>query len=175
MNKVFASAAVAALALGAVAQAEFFNGQPIAIDGSAGPEFGGTTWGTWADEGTHAIGGESTFFDINAPTHTVVVQSSIIQPGHLSIILDFSDFNPGDFSFHTIDFHGLKQDGSIIGASGQFGSFAVIDDGNGVSWLLFGENLAANPVVKINIFQIPAPGALALLGVAGLTSRRRRA
>jgi len=175
MRNIFAAAAVAAsLAVAGAANAEFFPGQPVAINGAAGPQFGGTSWGTWKDQGLHNLGGNSQYFDATfGPILPVFVNSSFINAQTISFEFDFGGFFPGDFDFHAIDILGLKQDGSIIEVTASQG--IVQTNGNDVHWDGSGSGLANEPDLKITVVQIPAPGALALLGVAGLAARRRRA
>jgi len=174
MRKFFVAAAVAAIALAGASNAEFFPGAPIAINGAAGPEFGGTTWGTWAGQGLHNLGGVSNYFDsIFGPAFAVIVSSDVINPNLLSIVLDFTTFAPGDFSLHSANFISLKNDGSIVGVSASAG--VAFTDGNNIHWEASGAEVAGAGTIKLLIEQIPSPGALALLGVAGLAARRRRA
>lgn len=163
-------AAAAALAISGAASADFALGQPITANGWGDGPFA-TQVGTWAGQGFHNIGGVNQWVD---PFFTALFMtiSSTLAPGHLSIVLDWTTFGPGDFPTIGMDFLGLKQDGTIVEVSASIGS--VVTNGNDVFWTAAGASLAGAPV-KIDIFQIPAPGALALVGLAGLTARRRRA
>lgn len=173
MRTFVAAAAIASFSLTGTATAEFWVGQPIAVNGAAGPEFGGTQWGTWAGQGAHPIGGATIYFDAFFPQFTVTVTSILVAPLHLSVVLDYSSFAPGDFTNHVVDLVGLKNDNSIQNVLSSQGVAGT--NGNDVFWAGLGASLQQNPIVKIDIFQIPAPGAIALLGVAGIAVRRRRA
>lgn len=167
--------AVATVACTTASLGDFTLGQPITINGSAGGGNGeNTTWGTWADQGAHPIGGESIYVDsFYGEPYEVKVTSTLVDQGPLSILFDFSEFAPGDYPVHGIDILNLKQDGSILGATASQGFIG--SDGNSVFWLGAGEDLEANPFLKITIYQVPAPGAISLLALAGFSARRRRA
>lgn len=177
MRKFIAAAAIATFAFAGAAQAEFFLGQEVSINGAAGPEFGGASWGTWVQQGTHQLGGSNEYWDSAFPQGTlpVYVDSEFVggDPTVLSFTFDFGAFFPGDFTFHAMDIIGLKTDGSIIGVTASQG--LVQTDGNNIHWDGSGPALQNEPDLKITVFQIPAPGALALVAVAGLVARRRRA
>ena len=53
MNRTIAIASIAAAAFAAAAHADFFIDNVVGVSGTAGPEFGGTTWGTNAGQGVH--------------------------------------------------------------------------------------------------------------------------
>lgn len=168
MRRILAAAVLATLGFAGAAKADFYNGQPIGVEGWGDFIFGGgTSWG-----GGHDIGGVSIFPDDNFPTFSMTLVSAILGPGHLSLMLDFANFAPSDFATLTMEFYSLKSDGSIIGVQASKG--VVTTDGNNVFWSLSPGSAADEPI-KIDVFQIPAPGAIALLGVAGIAVRRRRA
>jgi hypothetical protein len=77
-----------------------------------------------------------------------------------------------DYSHYTIDIFGLKDDGSILGASGNFGTFTT--DGNALHWEASGSAVSTIGVLSFKVFQAPAPGAIAVLGLAGLAAGARR-
>lgn len=75
----------------------------------------------------------------------------------------------------TIEISGIKDplgDNFINTVSTNFGSIET--DGYGITWTGLGAHISAIHVVEINWTQIPTPGGLALLGLAGLAGRRRR-
>lgn len=171
MRQFFAAAAVAAIAFTGAASADFFEGQGVAINGTAGPQFA-TAWGTAEGQGLHNLGGFTQYFDPFFTQFTIDV-SSTVNVGSVSFLISFSDFAPGDFSTHTVDILGLKADGTIEKVISNLGNIST--NGNDVSWIGTGAELALEPDLEITVFQIPTPGALALIGVAGLVARRRRA
>lgn len=176
MRRFIAAAGLAALAFAGAANAEFFPGQLVTINGVAGPQFGGTSWGTNDGQGQHGLGGSSTYWDANFGSPDVLqvfVDSEFLAPNIISFTFDFGQFFPADFSNHEIHILGLKQDSSIVGVTASQGQ--IVHNGNDVTWFGTGAGLGDNPDLKITVEQIPAPGALALLGVAGLVARRRRA
>lgn len=165
-------AAVAAASIAGFAAADFVEGASVAISGVAGPEFGGTFWGTDADQGTHTLGGVSNYWDPFFPSFAISVSSSVESPYSVTFQIDFSEFAPGDYSEHELVISGLKSDGSIAGVAGNSNGFST--DGNTIFWSGTGAELASLGTLSFKVFQVPAPGALALLGLAGLTRARRR-
>ena len=167
--------AIAAALCAAAANAEFINGAPLSVSGTAGPEFGGTTWGTSAGQGVHSLGGSSTYWDAtfgNPVLLTVGVSSTINNQYSATFYFDFSDFQPQDFSELTINIIGLKSDGSLNGIASSLG--VATTDGNAIHWTGAGDDVSEGGLLWITVSQVPAPGALALLGVAGLMGSRRR-
>jgi MYXO-CTERM domain-containing protein len=167
--------AIAAALCAAAANAELIPGAPLSVSGTAGPEFGGTTWGTSAGQGVHLLGGSNTYWDAtfgNPVLLTVGVSSTINNPYSATFYFNFGDFQPSDFTQLTIDIVGLKSDGSIDGVASSQG--VAITDGNAVHWSGFGGEVSEGGILWITVSQVPAPGALALLGVAGLVGGRRR-
>jgi len=167
---------LAAAAVAAAANAEFYDGQEIAVSGfaySSGP-VGNTSWGFAAGQGTYDLGYTGNFFDsVYGPTYPVVVNSTVNNPYSVTFSIDFTGFFPGDFDLHVIEIVGLKSDFSIIGVQGNSQGFQT--DGNNVVWQGSGAELASLGVLSFKVFQVPAPGAVALLGLAGLARNRRRA
>ncbi len=173
MNRRNLIASLIALgALSASASADFANGNPIGIFGTATAPVPGvlpTTWG-----GTHQLGGNSIFDDVQYPGQGLVVgvTSTVVNPNVVMFSIDFSHFHPSDYGFYTIDLTHLKADGSIISVTSSQGH-AVVVGGNDIHWEGLGSDLVADPKLRLTIEQ-PAPGALALLGFAGLVGARRR-
>jgi hypothetical protein len=170
---------VVAIALAAGAGADFYKDQAVSVNGFAGlssdPKIEDTAWGTWVDQGMHYLDGQSTFWDnIYGPGYPVYVESEITSPYSVNFTFDFSGFVASDYSYYTINIFGLKVDGTLSYVTVNQGVAGT--DGNGVSWQGSGAELSQNPILQMTIYQVPAPGALALLGAAGLArSRRRRA
>lgn len=182
MKNHIALAALLASAAAAAATAEFFPGQPVGIVGTASassnPNIQDTTWGTGQSDGqgSHQLGGQSQYWDsVYGPTLPVFVTSTVNSPFSVTFIIDFTQFVASDYSHYTIDIYGLKSDATIQGATGNFGTFTT--DGNSLHWEGSGADVAAIGVLGFKVFQAPAPGAIAVLGLAGLAAgaRRRRA
>lgn len=166
-------ATVCALGLTTCAFADFFEGQLIDVIGTALDPAGNTVWGTgFGSGGTHALGGFNEYADFLFAGFDVTVTSELVGEGHLSITLDFSDFDPIRFEKHLVDFNGLKFDGTIETVAASQGS--IVSNGNVVNWSGLGVDLDIAPIVKIDIYQVPAPGAAVLLLGAAITRRRRR-
>ena len=175
MSRFVVASAAAVLGVSSVASADFFIDQPVTVIGAAGPQFGGTSWGTNIAGGTtHLLGTSTTYPDAGFPAFFVVVTSVVNNINSLTITMDFSNFSPGDFDFHAVDITGLKQDGSIIGVTASQGIAQIFDNGNSIHWDGSGPALALNGIVTIEITQIPTPGAAALVGLGGLIGMRRR-
>ncbi|MBL9140331.1 MAG: hypothetical protein JNK53_00570, partial [Phycisphaerae bacterium] len=139
MKQYTLTATALACAFATAASAEFFPGQPVAIIGTAtdspNPGIVDTTWGTnqTPDQGFHHLGGQSEYYDsVYGPTLPVFVSSTVINPWSVVFSINFAAFVASDYSHYTIDIFGLKSDGSILGASGNFGMFST--DGNSIHW-----------------------------------------
>lgn len=180
MRTYFSAAALAATALTGTANAGLIDGMPVTINGAAGPQFGGTTWGVWAGivgQGPHILGGFSQYSDSTFPTFHVTVSSLTFAPPPgfftaASFTINFANFSPQDFTTHTISMLNLASGGIVAQVTASQGTIST--NGNDVSWQGTGAALAANPVVTIGVFQIPSPAAFVLLGAAGVVGRRRR-
>lgn len=170
-NSIILSSSMLAAA-STVALADFTDGVPISITGSAGPQQPGN-WGTGFGQGTHPLGGISNFWDSYWGTaYPVVVSSTINNINSLTLTVDFSGFEPGFYTNLWIDVLDLKQDGTIIGVTASQGVATLNPDGNGFHWDGLG---SIDPqVVTFEITQSPTPGAAALMGMGGLAAFRRR-
>lgn len=173
MKTVLSLAAVLAAAAVSAANAEFAPGNFVAINGVAGPQFGNPQWGTNAGQGLHQLGGVSNYFDsVSGPNYAIVVTSTVVNPYSVIFDINFSAFFPGDFSAVAFEIVGLKQDNTIVDVAGNSAGFQW--DGNNVVWSGTGAELADLGTLSFKVFQIPAPGAIALVGLAGLAGGRRR-
>lgn len=159
-----------------LAQAEFAEGNEVYIQGVAGPENGYTYWGSNVNGQTHALGDSSQLFaDSFNSAYYVSVSSVVLSSTKVGFSISFFDYNPGQYSLHALEIIGLKNDGSISSVTASQG-IAVVQAGNKIRWDGNGVDLAYQPKLVLIVEQVPAPGAIALLGVAGLAgSRRRRA
>lgn len=166
---------LAAAAVAAAANADFYDGQEVAVSGFAySATIGNTSWGAVAGQGLYDLGYTGNFFDsVFGEDYPVIVNSTVNNPYSVSFSIDFSAFFPGDFDLHEIEIVGLKSDGSILGVQGNSQGFST--DGNTVFWSGSGAELASLGSLDFKVFQVPAPGAVALLGLAGLARSRRRA
>ncbi len=179
-------AAIALLASPTVADLMFQD--PITVNGTAGPEDGGTIWGTHGtlgnvDNGLPHLFGRASIYEDDVFTglgFLVTVTSAEIPPppGKTfagEIAFDFSSFDPGFFTNHSIDIGPIKSPGeNPINTVDLIGPGSVFTDGSSIFWDGLGADLALDPIVTIVWTQIPAPGTAALLGVAALVLTRRR-
>lgn len=100
--------------------------------------------------------------------------SSIVNSANsVSISIECSQYDRAFSSLFSVGISGLKDDGTLASLSPSQG-FAFVQEGVWVHWYGNGFELALEPKVVFTIEQIPAPGALALLGVSGLIGSRRR-
>lgn len=94
------------------------------------------------------------------------------------IVFDYTEYDVGFFTAQgtsQISITDLVDDFEVADAQASFGNLSF--DANSISWdASVADILGANEIVTISWNAVPAPGALALLGVAGLigASRRRR-
>ncbi len=104
--------------------------------------------------------GFATFFDITIPLPNVVTAGGF---NNIGWSMGLSNYNyNGQFGVQTSGFQ----------AVGFFTSNASFFDGS--SWSLFSFGGPANFAAEINGFVTPAPGAVGLMGLAGLAAARRR-
>lgn len=167
------AAVLAAAAVAAASNADFYQGQPVDVTGNCYATFGNTGFGTGYGQGVHQLGGSNGYWDaVYGTSYPVQCSSFVNDPNSVSFVFDFASFFPSDFFLITIDITGLKSDFSIAGAQGNVGTFTT--DGNNIHWEGNGADLAATGVLAFKVFQVPAPGALALVSLSGLAAGRRR-
>lgn len=156
------------------AAAEMIAGNEVFIQGVAGPQNGYTYWGSNINGMNHALGTTGqTFADSSSSNFFVTVSSWVNSPTSVTFCIDFSNYGPGQYSLHAFEIIGLKNDHTLVGVTATQGT-AIIQDGNKVRWDGTGQGLVGDPLVYLKIEQSPAPGAVALFGLAGLTARGRR-
>jgi hypothetical protein len=166
--------ASAAVAIAPLAHAEFAEGNPVWIQGVAGPENGYTYWGTNISGQYHDLGDANQQYQDTFNTNNYVsVTSWVNSPWSVTFSFDFSAYSPGTYSLHALEIIGLKNDGSLSSVTASQGG-AVVQSGNKIRWDGTGAGLANAPKLVLVIEQVPAPGALALLALGGLTGTRRR-
>jgi MYXO-CTERM domain-containing protein len=167
---------MAAAALTASTQAEFVDGFQLDIAGTAFGSDGNaaTTWG-----GAYQLGTAASYVDnLYGPPFQINVSSDVISSTVVVFSFDFSQWAPQDFPMHALDLYDLKTDLSIFDVSASAGT--VVTDGNDVHWQGSGADITGAPAgngsykLLITVTQVPAPGALALLGFAGVVCKRRR-
>ncbi len=174
MKNRLALAAALAAAAASVANAEFAVGNEVSVSGwASGGNAGSTTWGTVAGQGLHDLGFQTTFWDsVWGPNYPVIVTSTVVNPWSVEFNINFTGFFPADFAEHEIVISGLKYDDSIMGVQGNSNGFQLTD--TGVAWFGSGAELSLLGTLSFKVVQVPAPGAIALVGLAGLASGRRR-
>ena len=168
-----------------VAQADLIPGDPIDIVGTFNGE---AVWGTGIFGGeTHPFLAETNYIDQFLFT-TILVTSFELPPppgkkfaGQIDISYDPVYLD----NFHTegIDITGIKEPGgsNFINSVEAFGASGnpiglISTDGFNIHFEAFSGDILLNGggIVSIVWTQVPAPGALALLGLAGLCGTRRR-
>ncbi len=174
-NRIAFASILAAAALAAAANAEFAVGDTVLIQGVAGPEGGYTYWGWNTANVPHSLGtSNQIYLDTTNPNNFVSVTSWITNAGStVNFSFDFSHYLPGNFTLHALEIDGLKPDGSPISVTASQGT-AHIGAANKVRWDGSGASLAQDPKLLLSVTNVPAPGALALIGAAGIIGARRR-
>ena len=166
--------------LAPVARADLELGDPIDIHGFFDGEF------AWGIEGPHLFGGESLYTDVLFGTD-IFVDSLELEPpkgkkfaGQINISYS-TEYLFGFPHFETVDISGIKEPGgknfiNSVKVLGELANFSTVTtDGFNIHFEADSEliGIYGGSVVKIYWTQIPAPGALALLGLAGLLGTRR--
>jgi len=166
---------LAAAAVAAAANADFYDGQEVFVSGFASSSvFGNTSWGYAAGQGAYTLNQFDAFYDaVYGPDYEILMISEVNDPNSVTFVINYTSFFPADYEFHSLEIVGLKNDGSILGVQGNSTGFAT--DGNVVTWQGTGAELAGLGELVFKVYQVPAPGAVALLGLAGLARNRRRA
>jgi MYXO-CTERM domain-containing protein len=171
-----ATAVLASAGLMTVAHGDFAVGNRLNVYGTAYGNDGliSTTYG-----GRHLLGSGSQFSDdVYGPSLFVIVTSTVVSSTMVSFSFDFSNWTPSDYPQHGINIIGLKSDLSLYQVTSSAGT--AITDGNDVHWSGTGAEITGPPMgsgdykLVITVTQVPAPGALALLGLAGTLGGRRR-
>ncbi len=164
-----------------VAQADLELGDPIDIRGFFDGEL------AWGVEGPHPFGGDSLYTDLLFGTDIFVTSFELEPPkgkkfaGQIDILYSF-EYLFDVLHIETVEITGIKEPGgkNFINSVEVLGDLADLTKVSTDGFSIFFE---ANSVdigniggggVSIVWTQIPAPGTLALLGLAGLTGVRRR-
>lgn len=125
---------------------------------------------------TPAIG--VAFLTFNTDTNTLAIASAVYQNllgGSVNVSLQgpaLPNQNGGAFFFFTLDNPGTT--------SGSFSGSTVLDAGqvtaleDGLLYILLRSQVHTGGEIRGHVLQVPAPGALGLLGVAGVVAMRRR-
>ncbi len=180
LRSVLVIAAVVGL-LAPVARADLKLGDPIDIRGFFDGE------AVWGFEGPHPFGGVSLYTDVLYGTDIFVTSHELPPPpgkkfaGLIEIFYD-TLYLFGFPHFETIEMSGIKEPGGLnfinsVEVEGPLADFSIVStDGFNIFFAADSVDIGSygNSVVSIIWTQIPAPGALALLGVAGLLGARRR-
>ena len=173
-NLLLAAAAAAFVAGSATAGLYDFNGYGTGI-------YNDTVFGTNAlpgnqDNGTqHEWGTVSTYEDESYAGFTYWMQAATYgQTIELAFVGADFDFDPDWYDLIWMDFMGVSGEfGDIVSVATTYGS--VTTDGTSIFWETGADGTDGLNYENVFItFEVPAPGALALLGLAGLVGRRRR-
>ncbi len=174
ISSVLASVLCGSAAVATISHAEFVAGNPVWIQGIAGPQNGYTYWGTNIDGNFHSLGAAGQqYADSTFSNYYVSVTSWVNSPTSVTFSFDFSNYNPGAYSLHALEIIGLKNDGSLSSVTASQG-LAQVESGVKIRWDGNGASLATEPKLVLVIEQVPAPGAVAVLALGGLVGSRRR-
>ncbi len=170
--------------LAPVARADLIFGDPIDIEGSFAGE---TVWGS-PFEGPHPFGGETFYVEQLFFTPIVVSSGELLPPpgkkfaGQIGITYDPVYLVAPLPHREGIDISGIKDPGAknfinsveVVGPLADFST--VTTDGFNIHFEAYSLDILdfGGGTVTITWTQIPAPGSLALLGLAGLMGTRRR-
>ena len=184
LRNILVIAAVVGLSA-SMARADLEPGDPIDINGFFD---GQAVWGSQFEE-AHPFGGFSEYTEFFLGTSIFVLSFELEPPkgkkfaGQIDIRYE-DMYLTGDPHVEIIEISGIKEPGGenfintveVLGKLGGFSSigtdgFNITIEVESVLIDVFGDNM-----VSIAWTQVPAPGTLALLGLAGLlgTGRRRR-
>lgn len=180
LRYVLVIAAVVGL-LAPVARADLEPGDPIDIFGFFDGE------AVWGFEGPHPFSGESLYTDVLFGTDIFVTSGELPHPPGKKfagiIEIAYSDVYLTEFPhLEMIEISGIKEPGGLnfinsVEVLGPLADFSTVStDGFNIYFEALSVKIAlhGDNVVSIVWTQIPTPGALALLGVAGLLGARRR-
>ncbi|MBM4111976.1 MAG: hypothetical protein FJ253_01175 [Phycisphaerae bacterium] len=173
-NRSIVLASIVCAALGSTASADWIPGQPIAVIGTTFTlgDPSESFWGTQVSGDFHPIGGQTSYVDpLYGASFPILVSSTLGSPQDLSIVIDFSNYVFLEIGWYEVVFPDLKPNGGILSVDATSG--AASTDGVSVTWT--GNVQDGFDDVKIFISQVPTPGAISLLGLAGISARRRRA
>ena len=181
LKHALAAALVVGL-LAPVAQADLVLGQPLDIEAG---EPGIPHWGF---EGPHPFGGNSLYTD-NLFGNDIIVTSAEVQPPPGKkfagvITIDYGGAQDYMFGFphrEVVDIFGIKDPGGKINFINTVETdlpfpHVITTDGFNIHFEVDSQDIATLPTPHVTITwtQIPAPGTLALLGLAGFMGTRRR-
>ena len=148
---------------GGVLQKEFGTWSPS----QTGSPTGNRPFDSWLTIGGTTAGTNSTSADPSWPTAGGSWSRADIPNG----------VNVGWFNGNPPNLQGRVGVGANLADSVRLGQFVIDRDANGGTWNLkigYTDGVSTQVQFAENQFQLPAPGALALLGLAGLAGRRRR-
>jgi uncharacterized protein (TIGR03382 family) len=166
----------------------FVSAAALIVTGAASAQFSGAyAPGTWSTSGV-GIGGSSVVFAADGSRLTIqgsdgaggvttTVSHTVVGSGTWTFDWSWTNVNttPGfDAGYYTINGTKFLLSDAV---GGPFtGSVSVpVTAGQTIGWqVVTVDGLFGPGTLVINQFEIPAPGALALLGVAGLAGSRRR-
>lgn len=158
-------------------QLAFTSGNPVAGSVSlSDPTYGSAVCSAFGASGVSisTAFAESAF--LNGASPSVTFRQAFIVTS--DTVMTWSALLPSGGGFLRIDTVGASGSLSVIYWDGTNGSLSLSQSGAGEHYLIsyssFGPAILSGTALSVSFAEVPAPGALALLGAAGFVGSRRR-